>query len=100
LGSVTADQVRALVRPGSDAAHLESIGVRYRRLTVVPVVSPEGPEDRSPDLMGNIVSAYGDWRQHDVYLAGPSSMVQAALGRLREQQIPEEQIVCDDYGTW
>ncbi|NED95323.1 flavohemoprotein [Phytoactinopolyspora alkaliphila] len=80
--------------------HLESIGVRYRRLTVVPVVSPEGPEDRSPDLMGNIVSAYGDWRHHDVYLAGPSSMVQAALRRLREQQIPEEQIVCDDYGTW
>ncbi|WP_162450765.1 globin domain-containing protein [Phytoactinopolyspora mesophila] len=80
--------------------HLESIGVRYRRLTVVPVVSPEGPEDRSPDLMGNIVSAYGDWRQHDVYLAGPTTMVQAALSRLREQQIPEEQIVCDDYGTW
>ncbi|WP_205857602.1 globin domain-containing protein [Phytoactinopolyspora endophytica] len=80
--------------------HLESIGVRYRRLTVVPVVSPEGPEDRSPDLMGNIVSAYGDWREHDVYLAGPTSMVQAALNRLREQQIPEEQIVCDDYGTW
>ncbi len=80
--------------------HLESIGVRYRRLTVVPVVSPEGPEDRSPDLMGNIVSAYGDWRQHDVYLAGPTPMVQAALTRLREQQIPEGQIVCDDYGTW
>jgi NAD(P)H-flavin reductase/hemoglobin-like flavoprotein len=80
--------------------HLESIGVRYRRLTVVPVVSPEGPEDRSPDLMGNIVSAYGDWRQHDVYLAGPTTMVQAALERLREQQVPEDQIVCDDYGIW
>ncbi|AYY11448.1 flavohemoprotein [Actinobacteria bacterium YIM 96077] len=80
--------------------HLESIGVRYRRLTVVPVVSPEGPEDRSPDLMGNIVSAYGDWREHDVYLAGPTTMVQAALDRLREQQVPEEQIVCDDYGIW
>src|SRR5918996_985187 len=44
--------------------HLESIGVRYRRLTVVPVVSPDGPEDRSPDVMGNVVSSYGDWRRH------------------------------------
>lgn len=80
--------------------HLESIGVRYRKLTVVPVVSPEGPEDRSPDLMGNIVSAYGDWRRHNIYVAGPTNMVQATLDRLREQGVPEEQITCDDYGIW
>lgn len=80
--------------------HLESIGVRYRRLTVVPVVSPEGPTDRSPHLMGNIVSAYGDWRRHRVYVAGPSSMVSSSLERLREQGVPEEQIIFDDYGLW
>lgn len=79
--------------------HLESIGMRYRKLTVVPVVSPEGPDDRSPDLMGNIVSAYGDWRRHHVHVAGPTVMVQATLNRLREQGVPEEQITCDDYGT-
>lgn len=78
--------------------HLESIGMRYRKLTVVPVVSPEGPDDRSPDLMGNIVSAYGDWRRHHVHVAGPTVMVQATLSRLREQAVPEEQITYDDYG--
>jgi NAD(P)H-flavin reductase len=80
--------------------HLESIGVRYRRLTVVPVVSPDGPTDRSPDLMGNIVSAYGDWRKHRVYVAGPTSMVSVSLERLREQGVPKEQIIFDDYGLW
>lgn len=80
--------------------HLESIGVRYRRLTVVPVVSPDGPTDRSPDLMGNIVSAYGDWRKHRVYVAGPTAMVATSLERLREQGVPDEQIVVDDYGLW
>lgn len=80
--------------------HLESIGVRYRKLTVVPVVSPEGPEDRSPDLMGNIVSAYGDWRRHNIYVAGPTNMVQATLDRLQEQGVPQDQITCDDYGIW
>lgn len=80
--------------------HLESIGVRYRRLTVVPVVSPDGPTDRSPDLMGNIVAAYGDWRKHRVYVAGPSSMVSTSLERLRAQGVPDEQIVHDDYGLW
>ncbi|WP_165358471.1 globin domain-containing protein [Haloactinopolyspora alba] len=80
--------------------HLESIGVRYRRLTVVPVVSPEGPTDRSPHLMGNIVSAYGDWRRHRVYVAGPSSMVSTSIERLREQGVAEDQIVFDDYGLW
>ncbi len=80
--------------------HLESIGVRYRRLTVVPVVSPDGPTDRSPDLMGNIVSAYGDWRRHRVYVSGPSSMVSTSLERLQEQGVPGEQIVHDDYGLW
>ncbi len=78
--------------------HLESIGVRYRRLTVVPVVSPEGPEDRSPDVMGNVVSSYGDWRRHSVYVAGPTNMVQTTLDRLREQGISESHIVYDDYG--
>ena len=78
--------------------HLESIGVRYRRLTVVPVVSPDGPEDRSPDVMGNVVSSYGDWRRHSVYVAGPTNMVQTTLDRLREQGIPESHIVYDDYG--
>lgn len=80
--------------------HLESIGVRYRRLTVVPVVSPDGPTDRSPDLMGNIVAAYGDWRKHRVYVAGPTAMVSTSLERLREQGVPEEQVVVDDYGLW
>jgi NAD(P)H-flavin reductase/hemoglobin-like flavoprotein len=78
--------------------HLESIGMRYRRLTVVPVVSPEGPEDRSPDVMGNVVSSYGDWRRHSVYVAGPTNMVQTTLDRLREQGIPESHIVSDDFG--
>ncbi|MGH8829325.1 MAG: globin domain-containing protein [Jiangellaceae bacterium] len=80
--------------------HLESIGVRYRELTVVPVVSPEGSEDRSPALIGNIVSAYGDWRRHRVYTAGPTAMVHATLDRLRTNGVPEEQIVSEDYGTW
>jgi NAD(P)H-flavin reductase/hemoglobin-like flavoprotein len=78
--------------------HLESIGVRYRRLTVVPVVSPDGPEDRSSDVMGNVVSSYGDWRRHSVYVAGPTNMVQTTFDRLREQGIPESHIVFDDYG--
>src|ERR671910_156567 len=78
--------------------HLESMGVRYRRLTVVPVVSPAGPEDGSPDVMGNVVSSYGDWRRHSVYVAGPTNMVQTTLDRLREQGIPESHIVYDDYG--
>lgn len=80
--------------------HLESIGVRYRRLTVVPVVSPEGPEDRSPDVMGNVVASYGDWRRHQVFVAGPSTMVQSTLDRLREQGVPESQIIQDDYGIF
>jgi NAD(P)H-flavin reductase/hemoglobin-like flavoprotein len=78
--------------------HLESIGVRYRRLTVVPVVSPDGPEDRSPDVMGNVVSSYGDWRRHSVFVAGPTDMIQSSLDRLREQGVSEAQITSDDYG--
>ena len=74
--------------------------MRYRKLTVVPVVSPEGGEDRSPDLMGNIVSAYGDWSNHNVYVAGPSNMTAATLQRLRAQGVPEDQINFDDYGIW
>jgi len=77
---------------------LESIGVRYRRLTVVPVVSPESLEDRSPDVMGNVVSSYGDWRQHNVYVSGQTHMVQSTVDRLREQGVREHLITFDDYG--
>ncbi|HEX6197896.1 MAG TPA: globin domain-containing protein [Jiangellaceae bacterium] len=77
---------------------LESIGVRYRRLTVVPVVSPEGTQDRSPDVMGNVVSSYGDWRQHDIYVAGQTHMVQSTVDRLRAQGVTDQQITFDDYG--
>jgi NAD(P)H-flavin reductase/hemoglobin-like flavoprotein len=79
--------------------HLESIGVRYRRLTVVPVVSPDGPDDRSPDVMGNVVASYGDWQQHSVYVAGHSSMVRTTMQRLREHGVSDQQITCDDYGA-
>lgn len=77
---------------------LESIGVRYRRLTVVPVVSPEGPEDRSPDVMGNVVASYGDWRNHNIYVSGQTHMVQSTVDRLREQGITQRQMTFDDYG--
>jgi NAD(P)H-flavin reductase/hemoglobin-like flavoprotein len=78
--------------------HLESIGVRYRRLTVVPVVSPEGPQDLSPEMMGNVVTSYGDWQQHSVYVAGHSNMVQTTLERLREHGVTDQQVTHDDYG--
>lgn len=77
---------------------LESIGVRYRRLTVVPVVSPEGPEDRSPDVMGNVVASYGDWRHHNIYVSGQTHMVQSTVDRLRAQGVTDTQMTFDDYG--
>lgn len=78
--------------------HLETLGMKYRRLTVVPVISPEETIDRSPDVMGNIVAAYGDWHEHNVFVAGPSTMVSAAVDRLRQGGVPERQIHWDDYG--
>lgn len=80
--------------------HLESIGTRYRDLTLVPVVSPQGPKDRSPDILSNVVASYGDWSQHQVYCAGPSEIVQTTVDRLRNQGLAEQQVIFDDYGIW
>jgi NAD(P)H-flavin reductase len=79
--------------------HLESIAVRYRPLAIVPVVSPEGRDDHTAELMRSVVAGYGDWSQHDVYVGGPVAITGPTLEHLRDTGIPIDRLSHHGHGA-
>ncbi|MFD0517030.1 FAD-binding oxidoreductase [Paractinoplanes durhamensis] len=68
-----------------DIDDIAEIARTAKRATVVPVVSEGDPGPYASGLVTDAVAAYGEWSQHEVYLAGPPLMLTettAALGLL------------------
>lgn len=53
-----------------------------KRATVVPVISEGDPGPYASGLVTDAVAAYGEWSDHEVYLAGPPLMLAATSSAL------------------
>lgn len=80
-----------------DREHLDRIAEQYPYLTIVRAVSdePDYPGERGD--LPDVVSRHGPWRNHDFYVAGSASMVNATLRRLGEMQIPSTRVRYDAF---
>ncbi|GIF21416.1 NAD(P)H-flavin reductase/hemoglobin-like flavoprotein [Actinoplanes tereljensis] len=58
-----------------DIDDIAEIARTAKRATVVPVVSEGDPGPYASGLVTDAVAAYGEWSQHEVYLAGPPLML-------------------------
>ena len=68
-----------------DIDEVAQIARDCRRATVVPVISEGAAGRYASGLVTDAVAAYGEWSDHEVYLAGPPIMLaatSAALGQL------------------
>nr|BFE75025.1 hypothetical protein GCM10020092_083260 [Actinoplanes digitatis] len=75
-----------------DIEDVAAIAAACRRSTVVPVISegPAGPY--ASGLVTDAVAAYGEWSEHEVYLAGPPSMLTATSEALHGLGVAPERI--------
>jgi NAD(P)H-flavin reductase len=90
-----------------DLASLEKLAAEHYWLTVVPVVSSAARADAEAlrarfaghiGTLPDVVARYGNWSAHDVYLAGPTQMVQDCSARLTGAGTPADQLHVEDFG--
>jgi NAD(P)H-flavin reductase len=75
-----------------DIEEITEIARAARRATVIPVIS-EGDAGRyASGLVTDAVAAYGEWSEHEVYLAGPPTMLGATRAALLELGLAPERI--------
>ena len=67
-----------------DIEEITEIARAGRRITVVPVISEGECGPYAAGLVTDAVAAYGEWSDHDVYLAGPPVMLAATKAALRQ----------------
>jgi NAD(P)H-flavin reductase/hemoglobin-like flavoprotein len=80
-----------------DLPSLEKMAAEQSWLTVVPVVT-RGRFAGHTGSLTDVVASSGDLTGHDVYLAGPTEMVQDTASRLVAVGTPGAQIHIEDFG--
>lgn len=75
---------------------LESIGRRFPRLDMLPVVTTSGGEARLATTLAGIIGSYADWRRHRVIAAGPTDALEPTLSRLRALGVGADDIIRAD----
>jgi NAD(P)H-flavin reductase len=75
-----------------DIEEIAAIARACRRATVVPVISEGEPGPYASGLVTDAVAAYGEWSQHEVFLAGPPPMLAATSDVLAQLGIAADHI--------
>jgi NAD(P)H-flavin reductase len=75
-----------------DIEEIAEIARAARRATVVPVISEGEAGPYASGLVTDAVAAYGEWSDHEVYLAGPPLMLAATIAALRQLGVHPDRI--------
>jgi NAD(P)H-flavin reductase len=75
-----------------DIDAVAAVAQACRRATVVPVISDGDPGPYAAGLVTDAVAAYGEWSHHEVYVAGPPSMLAATTAALRRLRVAAERV--------
>jgi NAD(P)H-flavin reductase/hemoglobin-like flavoprotein len=75
-----------------DIEEITEIARSARRATVVPVVSEGDPGPYASGLVTDAVAAYGEWSDHEVFLAGPPLMLAATSAALHQLGVAPQRI--------
>ncbi len=75
-----------------DIADVAEIARSAKRATVIPVIAEGNPGPYASGLVTDAVAAYGNWADHEAYLAGPPLMLAETTAALQRLGVPPEQI--------
>jgi NAD(P)H-flavin reductase/hemoglobin-like flavoprotein len=81
-----------------DLTDLEKLATGFPWLTVTAAVSDEPGYAGECGQLPDVVTRAGSWRGYDVYVAGPTGMVEAVVGRLTATGVPASQVHVEDFG--
>ncbi len=81
-----------------DLPSLEKMSAEYDWLTVTPSVSADSRFKGEAGSLPDVIARHGSWSGHDVYLAGPSELVNETTARLTSAGTPRSQIHVEDFG--
>jgi NAD(P)H-flavin reductase/hemoglobin-like flavoprotein len=81
-----------------DLSDLLRMAARYPWLRVVPAVSDDPTYQGERGDLPDVLSRYGPWTEHDVFLAGSPAMTRATLYRLYELGVSASSIRYDMFG--
>ncbi len=81
-----------------DIDDITEIARACRRATVIPVISEGEAGPYASGLVTDAVAAYGEWSDHEVYLAGPPLMLAATSVALHQLGVAPERIHHDQPG--
>ena len=81
-----------------DLTGLAKMTAGFRWLTLIPAVSDEPGYQGERGELADVVVRCGNWREHDAYVAGPTAMVAAVVGRLSATGVPVSHIHTEDFG--
>ncbi|MGH8868714.1 MAG: globin domain-containing protein [Actinomycetes bacterium] len=81
-----------------DLSDLLRMAARYPWLRVVPAVSDDPSYAGERGNLSDVLSRYGPWTYHDVFVAGGPAMTRATLYRLYDLGVPASRIRYDSFG--
>lgn len=81
-----------------DLPDLEKMAAQCPWLTVTPAVSGDPFYHGEHGPIADVVTRSGSWSRHEVYVAGPSDMVETTVDRLVSVGVPADQIRVEDFG--
>jgi NAD(P)H-flavin reductase len=81
-----------------DLSSLEKLAAEYDWLTFTPVATGDSRFEGEKGDIADVVTRRQNWSGHDVYLAGPTEMVQQVSEQLTATGTPSQQIHVEDFG--
>ncbi|GIE99594.1 flavohemoprotein [Paractinoplanes rishiriensis] len=75
-----------------DIEDISEIARTAKRATVVPVIAEGDPGPYASGVVTDAVAAYGEWSNHEVYLAGPPLMLEATSAALYQLGVAPDHI--------
>jgi NAD(P)H-flavin reductase len=80
-----------------DLPALRMLAQQHPWLTVVPAVSQDSPFDGERGDICKVVARAGRWSDHEVYVCGPTAMVDATVARMLDLGIADDRIHYDSF---
>ena len=75
-----------------DLPDLEKMAAQRPWFTVISAVSDEPDYPGERGLISDVVTRSGSWDRHEVYVAGPTAMVEATVDKLTSARVPADRI--------